>query len=168
MRSDASEMWNQRATLIGPARVGELVATTIVACAVAGFYAAHLVWSTGFFTSAFAPITAVFFISIFWTIVNAGFKAVTLRKDVLALIEWVGAALFAGVAAWLYAVFPFNFTHLADVVPTQLQFLLSWITNDIGHILVALILIAGIIALIVDSVKLAWRVSTRVVSSYNG
>jgi hypothetical protein len=152
-------MWNHSARLLRPARVGELVVTTIVACAIAGFYAAHLVWSTGFFTSAFTPIAAIFFVSIFWTVVNAGSKAVTPRKDLLALVEFIGATLFVGVTAWLYAVFPFNFSHLADVVPTQLQFLLSWITNDIGRILVGLILVASIIALAVSAVKLAWRVS---------
>lgn len=162
-------MWNQRSIMLRPAMLGELVMTTVVACLIAGFYGAHLAWSTGFFTSAFTPVLAAFFFaSIFWTIVNVAFKTITSRKDVRTFVEWIGAALFVGVAAWIYAVFPFNFMHLADVVPAQFQFLLSWITNDIGRILVALILIAGIIALVVDSVKLAWRVSTRVASSYNG
>ena len=140
--------------------VGELVVTTIVACLIAGFYGAHLVWSTGFFTSAFTPgLAAFFFASIFWTIVNVAFKTITPRRDVRAVVEWIGAALFVGVAAWIYAAFPLDFTHLADVVPTQFQFLLSWITNDIGRILVALILVAGIIALVVNTIKVGWRVS---------
>ena len=155
-------MWNQRSVMLRPAMVGELVMTTVVACLIAGFYGAHLAWSTGFFTSAFTPALATFFFaSIFWTIVNVAFKTITPRKDVRTFVEWIGAALFVGVAAWIYAAFPFNFTHLADVVPAQFQFLLSWITNDIGRILVALILVAGIIALAVDTVKLAWRISAK-------
>lgn len=148
--------------MLGTARVGELVVTTIVACFVAGFYAAHLVWSTGFFTSAFTPgLAALFFTSISWTIINVASKAISPRKDVVALVELIGAALFASVTAWLYLVFPFNFTHLADVVPAQLQFMLNWITNDLGRILVGLILVASIIALAVSAVKFAWRVSVR-------
>jgi hypothetical protein len=162
MKSDAHEMWNHRSTMLGAARVSELIVTTIVACLIAGFYAAHLVWSTGFFTSAFTPVlAALFFTSIAWTIVNVAAKAITSRRDVLALAELIGAVLFAGVTAWLYVVFPFNFTHLADVAPAQLQFLLSWITNDIGRMLVGLILVASIIALAVNAVKFAWRVSVR-------
>ncbi|HZY46379.1 MAG TPA: hypothetical protein VFE96_01165 [Candidatus Bathyarchaeia archaeon] len=169
MRSDPHEMWNARSTLLGPARVGELVATTLVACLVAGFYGAHLAWSTGFFTSAFTPVLAVlFFTSIFWPIANVACKAITFRKDVRALVEWMGAALFAGETAWVYAVFPFNFTHLADVLPPPMQFILSWLTNDIGRILVALILVASIIALAVTSVKLAWRVSVTPLTSDRG
>jgi hypothetical protein len=162
MKSDTHEMWNHRSTILGAARVGELVATTIVACLVAGFYVAHLAWSTGFFTSAFTPVLAtLFFASIAWTIINVAAKAITPRRDLLALVELIGASLFAGVTSWLYAVFPFNFTHLADVAPAQLQFLMNWITNDIGRILIGLILVASIIALAVSAIKFAWRVSVR-------
>ncbi len=65
------------------------------------------------------------------------------------------------VAAWIFVAFPLNFAHVADVVPTPFQFILSWITNDIGRIIVALALLASVIAVAVDSVKLVWRVFAR-------
>jgi len=158
MKSNPREMRNHESMLLRPARAGELVATTIVACLSAGFYGAHLAWSTGFFTSEFTPVLAsFFFISIFWMVINVASKAVTQRKGILALVEWTGTALFAGVTALLYVVFPFNFSHVADVVPAQLQFPFIWITNDIGKVLVGLILVASIIALAVSTIKLLWR-----------
>jgi len=43
---------------------------------------------------------------------------------------------------WLLVVFPFDFSHFADVLPESLRFLLQWITNDIGW---ALLLIGAIL-----------------------
>ena len=148
--------------MIGYAKVAEVVATTFFTALIFGFYMAHYALSTGFFTSAFTPsLATLFFASVLYVIVNTSAKAVTPRKDVLALVELIGAALFLTVAAWIFVAFPFNFAHIADVVPSQLQFLLSWLTNDIGRILVALVLLAAVIAFAVDAVKLAWRVAVR-------
>ncbi len=65
----------------------------------------------------------------------------------------------AFTAYWFYRVYPLDFAHVADVVPTQLQFLLTWIENGIGRIIVAIVLVAAIIALAVDGVRLTWRIS---------
>ena len=148
--------------MLGAAKVSEVVATAFFTTIVFGFYVAHYVLSTGFFTSSFTPLlAALFYTSVLWTIVNVSFKAVTLRKDVNAFVELIGAAFFAITAAWFFAVFPLNFAHVADVVPGSLRFLFLWLTNDIGRILVALVFVAAIIALAVDAVKLAWRVSVQ-------
>jgi hypothetical protein len=148
--------------MIGYAKVAEVVATTFFTTLVFGFYMAHYAWSTGFFTSGFTPLLAVlFFASVLYVIVNTTAKAITARKDIVALVELVGAVLFLTVAAWIFVAFPFNFTHIADVVPVPLQFVLSWLTNDIGRIIVALVLLAAVITVAVDSVKLVWRVTAR-------
>lgn len=155
-------MFTQDHMMVGYAKVAEVVATTFVTFAIFGFYMAHYAWSTGFFTSAFTPpMAALFFASVLWVIVNTSTKVVTPRKDLVALVELIGALLFVAVAAWILIVFPLNFAHVADVIPTQFQFILSWLTNDIGRILVPLILLAGIIAFAVDSVKLSWEVVKR-------
>lgn len=39
-------------------------------------------------------------------------------------------------------VFPFDFTHFADVLPAFLRFLGQWISNDIARILMVLYAIA--------------------------
>jgi len=161
MKSGTSGLANQH-LMIGYAKVAEVVATAFVTTLIFGFYMAHYAWSTGFFTSAFTPSLAFpFFASVLYVLVNTTFKVATPRKDVVALVEMVGALLFVTVAAWVFIAFPLDFAHVADVIPAPFQFLLSWLTNDIGRILVALVLLAGVIALAVDSIKFVWRVSIR-------
>ena len=161
MKMDSSSFVHHHIT-IGYARASEVVATTVVTILIFGFYMAHYAWSTGFFTSGFTPLLAtLFFASVLYTLVNTTAKAITPRRDVLALIELVGAILFLTVAGWIFEAFPLNFTHVVDVVPGSVQFAFSWLTNDIGRIIVALVVLAGAIVVVVDSVRLVWRVVTR-------
>jgi hypothetical protein len=162
MKSDASTAFTHHHFMVGYAKLAEVVATGFFTALVFGFYMANYVWSTGFFTTAFTPLMAtLFFASVLYVIVNTSAKVITPRRDVLALVELSGAALFLTVAAWVFVAFPLNFAHVADVIPVPFQLLLSWLTNDIGRILVALVLLAGVIGFAVDSVKLAWRVTAR-------
>lgn len=148
--------------MIGYAKAGDVIAPVFFTILVFGFYMAHFAWSTGFFAAGFTPLLAItFFTSVLFTIASAGAKALTPRRDVRAVVELVGAGLLAVTAYWFFIEFPLNFAHVADVVPVQLQFLLTWITNDIGKIIVALVFLASVIALAVDAVKLAWRIYVR-------
>jgi hypothetical protein len=49
-------------------------------------------------------------------------------------------------------VFPFNFAHFADVVPDFLAFLISWITNDITRLLLAIGMVGGIVSVGINTV----------------
>jgi hypothetical protein len=49
-------------------------------------------------------------------------------------------------------VFPFNFAHFADVVPDFLAFLISWITNDIARLLLAIGMVGGIVSVGINTV----------------
>lgn len=54
-----------------------------------------------------------------------------------------------GVAGvWLFVVFPFDFSRLADVLPDFLRFLLLWISNDVARVLLAIAIIASLIMLV--------------------
>jgi hypothetical protein len=44
----------------------------------------------------------------------------------------------------LFIVFPFNFAHLGDLLPSSLQFLLSWIPNYLGRIILLLVGLGGL------------------------
>jgi len=49
---------------------------------------------------------------------------------------------------WLWSVFPFDFTHLADILPIGIHFGLAWVTNDVGKFILLLqVLISPITAL---------------------
>jgi len=81
-------------------------------------------WSTGFFTSKFGSIEVFLFyapilIGFFWAIL----RGVVGRKNVLRLFE-TGWFIFGIISfIWLLAVFPFAFSHLADVLPSFLRVL---------------------------------------------
>jgi hypothetical protein len=162
MKSDTTGAFVHNVPMIGYAKASEVVSSTLITVLIMGFYMAHYFLSTGFFTSTFTPpLATLFFASVIYTMLTNGAKAATPRKDMVALVELIGAGLLALTAYWFYLTFPLDFGHVADVVPTQLQFLLTWISNDIGRIIVAIALVGALIALAVDAVKLAWRVSER-------
>jgi hypothetical protein len=49
-------------------------------------------------------------------------------------------------------VFPFNFAHFADIVSDFLAFLVSWITNDIARVLIAIGMLGGIVSVGINTV----------------
>ncbi len=162
MRSNTTVVLVHGVPMIGYAKASEVVSSTLITILILGFYMAHYFWSTGFFTSAFTPILAtVFFASVLSTIVTNGAKAVTPRKEIVTLVEFLSAGLLAITAYWFYLVYPLDFAHVADVVPTQLQFFLTWIDNGIGRIIVTIVLVAALIALAVEAVRLTWRISEQ-------
>ena len=162
VRSDESRTLAGHHVMVGYAKVSEVVAATFFTVLIFGFYLAHYALSTGFFTIEFTPLLAVlFFMSVLYTIFNSSAKAVTPRKDIVAFVELAGAVLFTTVAAWFFFAFPLKFAHLTDIVPVSIRFMFSWINDDIGRIIVALALIGGVISIVVDSVKLVWRVTVR-------
>ena len=70
MKSNGPRVW-EHPIMLGAAKVSEVVATTFFTALVFGFYLAHYVMSTGFFTSSFTPLlAAIFYISVLWKIVN--------------------------------------------------------------------------------------------------
>ncbi len=162
MKPGSPAAFNHGGYTIGYASVANVVATSVFTVLVFSFYMAHYAWSTGFFTSAFTPSLAVlFFASVLYPITTAVAKVITSSTANVAFLEPIGAALFTTVAAWFFLAFTLNFAHLTDVIPTPIQFLFVWVDNDIGRIIVALALIGGVIAVTVDSIKLAWRVFTQ-------
>ncbi|HEX7586770.1 MAG TPA: hypothetical protein VF478_00490 [Anaerolineae bacterium] len=134
--------------------VGWIIAVILTLCAF-GFYYAHQVRATGFFTAGFtAELAVLLYVSILYLIVNATAKLLTDRKGSLAMVELLGALLTGFATLCLFVVFPFNFAHVGDVLPSLLQPLLRWVTNDIGRILYAVAVFGSVIAIIVDSAKL--------------
>ncbi|AIC14612.1 hypothetical protein [Nitrososphaera viennensis] len=138
-------------------RGGELVGVAAVGL-IALFFYMHQAWSTGFFTSRFGPTEAFFFYgSIMAGIVGPLFRSATGRRNLSRLPEMIASVLWMVGAVWLLIVFPFNFAHLGDVVPTVLRFLLAWITNDIARVLFTLGALGGVVFTIVNA-SLYWKV----------
>ncbi|HDP96477.1 MAG TPA: hypothetical protein ENN25_02155 [Euryarchaeota archaeon] len=134
-----------------PDKIGQVVGMVFIVIFVA-FFVKHQTDSTGFFTSEFGTAEAiVFYAAALFGLVTGSAKIVFGRKNRVRPIELIGNILWIVVSVWMLVVFPFDFAHLADVLPEYLQPLLDWVSNDIGRILVVLGTIGGFIALFITS-----------------
>jgi len=110
------------------------------------YFVAHQTGSTGFFTSEFGAVEALLFYgSIIFGIVTAALSGLFGRKNLTRLFDVFGLVFIAIAFTWLFVVFPFDFAHLADLLPDFLRFLVQWISNDIAKALMVLGLIATLI-----------------------
>ena len=112
------------------------------------FFIAHQMSSTGFFTSKFGQTEALlFYAPPLLSIIATTAKAAVGRKNVLRPLDVAGIILSFVALVWVFAVFPFDFSHLADVLPGFLRFLLQWISNDLarGVMVVAMIAIPVVV-----------------------
>jgi hypothetical protein len=131
---NATPQKTDREILTPSQRVGEFFAL-IAMLLFFGFFAYHQAAHTGFFTAAFGPQEMFFFYGpVFLSVAAPVTRALVGRRNPARPLEVV-SNLFAVVAAlWLLVVFPFDFAHLADALPTGIRFLLAWVNNDIGRI----------------------------------
>ena len=128
-------------------RAGELVGISCILVLLI-FFITHQRSSTGFFTSKFGSLEQfLFYGSLSFGIITSIGKIIAGRKNVIRPFDAFGA-FFSGVAlVWFLHVFPFNFSHLADILPEILRLITIWISNDI----VKMFMILGIIGCLVTS-----------------
>jgi hypothetical protein len=134
-------------------RGGELVSTAAMLLVFA-FLVSHQVMQTGFFTAKFGAMEMVcLYGPILLSVAAPIVRAITGRRNPGRPFEVATNVFLALAAFWLLLVFPFNFTHLADVLPTTIRFVLAWISNDIGRVVLILQVIVGTIWAGVTAVK---------------
>jgi hypothetical protein len=133
-------------------RGGEIVGIVAIVL-IALFFYAHQAWTTGFFTSAFGPIEAFFLYgSILISTAGPLARFLTGRRNISRLPELMASIFWIAGSVWLLISFPFNFAHFGDVLPDYLQFLVSWITNDIAKIVLALGTLGGIVFTVLNAI----------------
>jgi hypothetical protein len=119
-------------------RRGELVGVAAILFVFA-FFAYHELANTGFYTSSFGGLEMILLYgSILFSALAPFTRALTGRTNLARPVEAASNIFFEATQIWLLIVFPFNFSHLPAALPSQLGFLLSWITNDVGRILLVL------------------------------
>ena len=138
----ANDSIGKRAVLSG------LVPVLIGTFLVAAFFVAHQAWSTGFFTPSFGLLgTILFYCALVLGLTYPLGVPVSLKEHFgrrMELAYETSTALFWTItAAWLLVVFPLNFSQLTAVVPGPLKFILAWITNDIGRVLLGMALVGA-------------------------
>jgi hypothetical protein len=120
---------------------GLSIATVAVTVLAGSCFIAHQAASTGFFTSAFGPAEALLLYGTTLYVVAASVLIIAGRKSLSRDLDLGGLPFSAVAIAWLLAVFPFDFAHLADVLPGSTRFLVQWISNDVAQVLMALALL---------------------------
>ena len=117
------------------------------------YFVAHQTWLTGFFTPAFGTTEMLLFYgSLIFGIVSSALKALLARKNPARLFDVFGLIFATIVIAWLFAVFPFDFTYFANVLPDFLRFLVQWISNDVARVLMVLAIIVTIVMTVYSAV----------------
>jgi hypothetical protein len=115
------------------------IAFLVVFSLIVLYFVAHQLWSTGFFTAKFGKFEMLLLYGslIEWIVVAA--LEVFGRKNLSRDIDAFGGIIFVTIGGiWLFVVFPFEFSHLAGVLPDFLKFLVQWISNDIARVVIVL------------------------------
>lgn len=149
-------------------RGGEIVGIIVIGL-VALFFYVHQTETTGFFTSSFGGIEAfLFYGAILIGMAGPIVKFLTGKRNKSRPAEIIASVFWVVASAWfLMVVFPFDFAHFADVVPDFLRFLVSWITNDIAYVLIAIGMVGGIISVGINTV-LYIKVRTLLLQQQSG
>jgi hypothetical protein len=128
------ELANESRDLSLAAIVFVLIFTLIVL-----YFAAHQIWSTGFFTAKFGTFEMfLLYGSLIEWIVVAILEAFG-RKNISRDIDAFGGIIFVTIGGvWLFVVFPFDFAYFADVLSVFLRFFLQWISNDIARVVIVI------------------------------
>ena len=123
------------------------------------YFAAHQMFSTGFFTSTFGILEMVMLYgTLFYWIFTCTVLLLEL-KDLSRDIDSYGGLIFAAIAfVWFSIVFPFDFTYFADVLPEGLRFLVQWISNGLARVIfVPAFIIHLLLAIIAGSQRVMVR-----------
>lgn len=102
--------------------------------------------STGFFTPKFSTFDMILLygIPIYW--ITTSVLILIGQKHPSRDLDSYGGLFFAAFAiGWLIAVFPFDFSYFANVLPDFLRFLVQWISNEVAVVLLILLFIAHLI-----------------------
>jgi hypothetical protein len=113
------------------------------------FFVYHQWTRSGFFTSSFgyAEMVALYF-PILFSMLAPIVRAIQGRDEIARQVDVVSDICLVLGSLWLLIRFPFDFAHLADVLPSAIQFALAWLNDSIGRIILILqIIIAFISAL---------------------
>jgi len=127
-------------------RLGEAVAIAF-SLIVLLFFVANQVQDTGFFTSSFGAAEMVLFYgSLLFGMAAPMLRLFLGRRNKVRPVELISTGFFIVATSYLLYVFPFDFSHLADLLPGSIQFLLDWITNDIAEALFGLAIVVATFA----------------------
>jgi hypothetical protein len=106
--------------------------------------------NTGFFTEKFGALEMLCLYGPLLLGLTAPFaRVITGQRNPARPFEAATSLCLALGSLWLLNVFPFNFRYLADALPEGIRFILAWVTDDMGKIIMILQVIIGSITALV-------------------
>ncbi len=109
-----------------------------------GYFLYLQITNSGFFTDEFKwPEMLALYIPILLSMAAPIQRFITGKADSATAIEAVADFSMAIGALILLVTFPFDFSHLADPLPANMQFLFSWITDTVGKVILVLQIVIG-------------------------
>jgi hypothetical protein len=152
----------RRELLSAPQRVAEPLFSAMALVVLGGFFVTHQRLETGFFTERFGPVEMLcLYGPLALSLAAPLTRALYGQRNPARPVEVVTHLCAALAGLWLLQVFPFDFTHLADVFPAEFQFLLAWISDGIGKFLLLLQVAVGVLAALFTLVTYAMVAVTR-------
>lgn len=134
------------AEILAPSQRLAGLATLVAMALLFGFFAIHQLANMGFFTAAFGSFEKVcLYGPILVSFAPPIVRALSGRQNPARLFEVASNLALAIGSLWLAIAFPFNFAHLSDVLPGAIRFIFSWITNDVGRLILILQVIIGLV-----------------------
>jgi hypothetical protein len=127
--------------------VAEPLFSAIALCILGSFFAAHQRLHTGFFTDRFGPVEMLcLYGPLILSLAPPLARTLSGQRNPARPVE-VATHLCAALAGlWLLQVFPFDFTHIADVLPAHFQFMMAWMSDGVGKVLLLLQVAVGVLA----------------------
>jgi hypothetical protein len=119
-----------------------------------GLFLFHQITNTGFFTDMFGLLEKLcLYVPIFISLIAPIVRAVSGRRNPARPFDAAANLSLAIGSFWLWLVFPFDFAHLGDVLPSLSRLITRLITNDIGRLLLLLQWITGPITAVLTMLK---------------
>lgn len=101
-----------------------------------GFFIAHQVLNTGLFTAEFGGREMLArYGPMVLNLVPPIVRATQGTRNPARPTEVVANAALSIGSFWLFMVFPFDFSHFADILPACVQLLFGWLTDGIARII---------------------------------
>jgi hypothetical protein len=152
----------RRELLSAPQGVAEPLFSAMALVVLGGFFVTHQRLETGFFTERFGPVEMLcLYGPLALSLAAPLTRALYGQRNPARPVEVVTHLCAALAGLWLLQVFPFDFTHLADVFPAEFQFLLAWMSDGIGNFLLLLQVAVGVLAALFTLVTYAMVAVTR-------
>jgi len=138
-------------------RLGNVVGLIIIA-AVALVFMDVQAKDQGFFTSGFGTAEQLaFYGSLLFGIVPSVVRAIAGRRNFGRLMDIINSVVFITAWSYLLTVFPFDFPRLWEYLPTAVEAITSWMSNDLVRLFMTMAIIITTI-ITVYNIIMYWEV----------